>query len=507
MACHMLCRLFGMVYVLLSPVTTKANSVQINLIDNKQAPLVAMLDTASLNKNMKTYINQVKLQSLGNSVKETVQAIIKDEFRNLISNGNVPTLGTGYNQTRDPKWIPIFIACPGNKRSVYRSWLTPAPYDDPLEISPKSVKKIIKEEVFLIDGIGMLTILLTRLYGVDRNFYINSAHGGCPNNFGWLQIIDSRLRSGTTGGCTFDYLYGQEYPYFMYATRNKAGHHDKEAATNSVQINLIDNNKVPLVAMLDTVSLDKNMKTYINQVILQSLGDSVKETVQAIIKEEFEQLISNSSMPTSGTASNQTINSDWIPVFIACPGNKRSVYRSWLTPAPYDETLKISSKTCENDHKRRSIIDRWNRDAEDLIDQVRVDLYKDSQVDAMFLFDGKGSTSVSWFSKERLLQSSYQDLSRTATTNFFSMDGYYSADRHFYINSHHRGCPNDSGWLVIIDPPIRSITSGSGGCSFDHLYGREYPYFIYATRNKACHYDKDGECGFADMMVVSIKRI
>lgn len=88
------------------------------------------------------------------------------------------------------------------------------------------------------------------------------------------------------------------------------------AATNSVQINLIDNNKVPLVAMLDTVSLDKNMKTYINQVILQSLGDSVKETVQAIIKEEFEQLISNSSMPTSGTASNQTINSGKIwPIF------------------------------------------------------------------------------------------------------------------------------------------------------------------------------------------------
>ncbi|VDH95800.1 Hypothetical predicted protein [Mytilus galloprovincialis] len=272
------------------------------------------------------------------------------------------------------------------------------------------------------------------------------------------------------------------------------------AATNSVPINLIDNNKVPLVAMLDTASLDKNMKTYINQVILQSLGDSVKETVQAIIKEEFEQLISNSSMPTSGTASNQTINS----VFIACPGNKRSVYRSWLTPAPFDETLKISSKTCENDHKRRSIIDRWNRDAEDLIDQVRVDLYKDSQVDAMFLFDGKGSTSVSWFSKEKLLQSTYQDLSRTATTNYFSMDGYYSADRHFYINSHHGGCPNDFGWLLIIDPRLRS---GSGGCTFDHLYGREYPYFMYGTGNKVCHYDKEGECGFADMMVVSVKRI
>ncbi|XP_063403992.1 uncharacterized protein LOC134687544 [Mytilus trossulus] len=276
-------------------------------------------------------------------------------------------------------------------------------------------------------------------------------------------------------------------------------------ATNSVQVNLIDNNQAPLVAMLDTASLNKNMKTYINQVILQSLGDSVRETVEAIIKEEFEQLISNSSMPTPGTASNQTINSDWIPVFIACPGNKRSVYRSWLTPAPFDDPLEISHKTCEKDHKRRSIIDRWNWDDEDLIEQVRVDLYKDSQVDAMFLFDGKGSTSVSWFSKEKLLQSTYKDLSRTATINYFSIEGSHTADRHFYINSHYGGCPNDFGWLQIIDSRLRFGTTG--GCTFDHLYGREYPYFMYGTRNKACHYDKEGECGFADMMVISVKKI
>lgn len=277
------------------------------------------------------------------------------------------------------------------------------------------------------------------------------------------------------------------------------------ATTNSVQINLIDNNQAPLVAKLDTESLNKNMKTYINQVIFQSLGNSVRETVQAIINEEFGHLISHSNMSTSGTASNQTIDPDWIPIFIACPGNKRSVYRSWLTPAPFDDPLEISSKTCEKDHKRRSIIDRWNRDAEDLIDQVRVDLYKDSQVDAMFLFDGKGSTNVSWFSKEKLLQSTYQDLSRTATTNFFSMEGSYNADRHFHINSAYGGCPNDVGWLQIIDTRLR--LGKSVGCTFDHLYGREYPYFMYATRNKACHYDKEGECGFADMMVVSVKRI
>ncbi|VDH95799.1 Hypothetical predicted protein [Mytilus galloprovincialis] len=256
--------------------------------------------------------------------------------------------------------------------------------------------------------------------------------------------------------------------------------------------------------MLDTASLNKNMKTYINQVILQSLGNSVRETVRAIVKKEFKKLINNSSVPTSETGSNQTRDPDWIPIFIACPGNKRSVYRSWLTPAPFDESLEISLKTCEKDHKRRSIIDRWNWDADDLIDQVRVDLYKDSQVDAMFLFDGKGSSNVSWFSKERLIKSTYKDLSRTAKINFFSMAGLYDIDRHFYINSANGGCPNDFGWFQIIDSRLRH---GTSGCTFDHLYGREYPYFMYATRNKAGHYDKEGDFGFADMMVTSVKKI
>jgi hypothetical protein len=55
-----------------------------------------------------------------------------------------------------------------------------------------------------------------------------------------------------------------------------------------------------------------------------------------------------------------------------------------------------------------------------------VELYKGKHVDAAFVFDGKGSTSTSWFSKERLLQTTYNDLARTTPTNYFSIIGYVS---------------------------------------------------------------------------------
>ena len=60
---------------------------------------------------------------------------------------------------------------------------------------------------------------------------------------------------------------------------------------------------------------------------------------------------------------------EWVPIFVACPGNKRSVYRAWVTPSPINNPLIISPGSCIRDHQRRSIIDHWNW-REYLIDQV-----------------------------------------------------------------------------------------------------------------------------------------
>jgi hypothetical protein len=55
---------------------------------------------------------------------------------------------------------------------------------------------------------------------------------------------------------------------------------------------------------------------------------------------------------------------------------------------------------------------------------VKIELIKGGNVVKVFLFDGTGSTNMNWFDKQRLVKSSFCDLSKSSTTNFFSIIGY-----------------------------------------------------------------------------------
>lgn len=272
---------------------------------------------------------------------------------------------------------------------------------------------------------------------------------------------------------------------------------------DGIPVSLINDKQAPLVAMIDMSDMNKNVKTYIDGLLVKSLGESIRQTIKDILADELGQICNtttiNNGESIGGVPGNN--ETEWVPIFVACPGNKRSVYRTWVTPSPINDPLIISPGSCIRDHQRRSIIDHWNW-WEDLIDQVKVELYKGKHVDAAFVFDGKGSTSTSWFSKGRLLQTTYNDLSRTTITNYFSIKGHYTSDRTFHINNIYDGCPNDKGWLMVVDARFRSPAVE---CLFDKLYGHEYPYFMYATNNKAGNYEKEGDFGFADSLVVSVK--
>lgn len=271
---------------------------------------------------------------------------------------------------------------------------------------------------------------------------------------------------------------------------------------DSIPVSLIDDKQAPLVAMIDMSDMNTNVKTYIDGLLVKSLGESIRQTIKDILADELGQICNttiNNGESIGGLPGNN--ETEWVPIFVACPGNKRSVYRAWVTPSPINDPLIISPGSCIRDHQRRSIIDHWNR-REDLIDQVKVELYKGKHVDAAFVFDGNGSTSTSWFSKERLLQTTYNDLASTTLTNYFSIKGHYTTDRIFFINNIYTGCINDKGWLMVVDSRFRLP---AGACSYERLYGHEYPYFMYATNNRAGNYDKEGDFGFADMLVVSVK--
>jgi hypothetical protein len=50
-------------------------------------------------------------------------------------------------------------------------------------------------------------------------------------------------------------------------------------------------------------------------------------------------------------------------------------------------------------------------------------LFKNSKEVAYVIFNGINSTMSDWFAKARLLSSSWNDLTTTTTTNYFSMAG------------------------------------------------------------------------------------
>ena len=80
---------------------------------------------------------------------------------------------------------------------------------------------------FLIIMFCLLFFFPNRHYTTDRIFFINNIYTGCINDKGWLMVVDSRFRL-PAGACSYERLYGHEYPYFMYATNNRAGNYDKE---------------------------------------------------------------------------------------------------------------------------------------------------------------------------------------------------------------------------------------------------------------------------------------
>lgn len=55
--------------------------------------------------------------------------------------------------------------------------------------------------------------------------------------------------------------------------------------------------------------------------------------------------------------------------------------------------------------------------------QVKVELFRNGELAVEIYFDGRGSTSSDWFTKNRLRSNSFIDLNQTSVFHIFSMDG------------------------------------------------------------------------------------
>ncbi|XP_060063058.1 uncharacterized protein LOC132543561 [Ylistrum balloti] len=102
-------------------------------------------------------------------------------------------------------------------------------------------------------------------------------------------------------------------------------------------------------------------------------------------------------------------------------GGANSVYDLWTGTFTVNEgdELAMSIETGSKTYKS-SIVDKW---ADYNISAVRVSFVNDGQEKAYVVFDGRDSDKKSWFSKSRILSSSWEDLNTHSITNYDSIDG------------------------------------------------------------------------------------
>ena len=185
-----------------------------------------------------------------------------------------------------------------------------------------------------------------------------------------------------------------------------------------------------------------------------------------------------------------TINEDeWIVVFRAQAGNGVSVYDAWRYNIG---TVDVLSNTNAKSHYRHSAVQRW-KDIHVVL--VRVALYENGKEVAFILFDGDRSDNMNWFSKERILDSSWNQLRYDSALNFASIIGDGRYNRRFFINTRYGGCENDHGFMLLLD-------NGPSPCIYEKIL--KQPQILYAKFPGGTRYDSM-LYGRADSMTISIK--
>ncbi|KAK3782597.1 hypothetical protein RRG08_038376 [Elysia crispata] len=168
---------------------------------------------------------------------------------------------------------------------------------------------------------------------------------------------------------------------------------------------------------------------------------------------------------------------EWRLAFRGTAFNNVRVYPAYMhgtgIPAEVEEGCKQFNRSlpCVNHYRNRDVFNNWAG-----IDEVLFAIYKDGQMVKKVVFNGKGSTFTSWFAANRVILSSWSDLT-TQPHNFFRISGDNDTGgfRRFFMNrDYDRSCDNYRGWF--------KATETDQGC-LDEKNTIAIPKFQYAPGN------------------------
>ncbi|XP_060069723.1 uncharacterized protein LOC132549777 [Ylistrum balloti] len=195
---------------------------------------------------------------------------------------------------------------------------------------------------------------------------------------------------------------------------------------------------------------------------------------------------------------------DWQMIYRASSRNDQSVIKTYMeqgVASEQNETnagcVSINGRDKCKINYRHSMIDRWESAG---VRKVRLELYKEGELVAHIVFNGKSTTSTSWFSQENVISSNWFDLKENNNDegNQFSFFGYRNndIDRRLYINKNWKGgCSFHKGWMVVIE----SVTRGNG-CNYEVF--PSYPVFLYIPHSYADFIDDFKR--EADVLAISV---
>ncbi|KAK7504896.1 hypothetical protein BaRGS_00003924 [Batillaria attramentaria] len=195
-----------------------------------------------------------------------------------------------------------------------------------------------------------------------------------------------------------------------------------------------------------------------------------------------------SSAPPSGSAADGL----QFLAFRLTAGVNQSAYDKYVDSGTHDDTpqarasllpgcLTLNGSLPCNTHYRSRLLDEWPGDA---IDTVRMAVHANGQEQRYILFNGTGSTLLSWFAQDRVLASDWTDVHDEVlhpNEGYFSIVGVHNEyiNRKFYINRNWGGCPADAGWLMVMET--------GDGCNFAPSTG-PFPFILFSSANTVASY-------------------
>ncbi|KAI8487070.1 hypothetical protein Bbelb_351400 [Branchiostoma belcheri] len=186
---------------------------------------------------------------------------------------------------------------------------------------------------------------------------------------------------------------------------------------------------------------------------------------------------------------------DWQPVFRILPGvggvKPKDVWTAGFATDFGSDPLLFPAA-----HYKSPLVEEWETLGVQLV-KVSLHSYQQGTEVRNLIFDGRNSDKFNWFSQARLISSPWTDL-KTETTNYFSIPGDTNPDypRSFFINHNYGGCPDDNGWLVVVE---------GGVCEWETL-DQPAPRILFSKKSTHVHWTPGGDdVGTADVMVISIK--